>query len=344
MVKYPLTKSIAKKGVNFVRDIVEESNSIFNEIHQENDIGIDAFIEIIENGEPTNKIIAVQIKSGESYYSSRTNECHLPVGNHRDYWKSHPLPVYGIVYVPSRNSAYWLDVKRFLEKSDESNLIRFKADKLNILNSESFTKFFKPRILERLPELEYDEALKFFHSKNFDKYYLGLLVLFKKYAFKNEVWDALFHFFKERSVEDIPLILVYYLAFIPHHPDIAYYKESITDEARKYGKSLLADFKKPEILKLLECVDEENMITRGSIGQSVEALIASVPDFPKILDEIVQDDRNKLLVRESAAAILAYHVGKKALSTITSIPANKSWYAAELVRQLNEYGYFDLYL
>lgn len=343
MVKYPFTKSIAKKGINFVRDIVENANSIFNEIHQENDIGIDGLIEIIENEQPTNKIIAVQIKSGESYYNNRSGECHIPVENHYDYWMNYPLPVYGIVYVPSRDCAFWINIKAFLNKNGNATLIRFKADELNLLNSESFIKFFKPRILDRLPELEYAEALRLFHSKNFDEYYLGLLVLFKKFAYKYEVWDELFDFFLEQKVEDIPSILIYYLAFIPHHPDIAYYKESITNEAREYGKSLLVAFKKPEILKLLEFIDEENMITRGSIGQSVEALISSIPDFSKILEEIVLEDRNKIIIRESAAAILAYHVGDKAFEIIKSIPADKSWYASELVKLLKEYGAVDLY-
>lgn len=343
MVKYPFTKAIARKGINFVRDIVENANSIFNEIRQENDIGIDALIEIIENEKPTNKIIAVQIKSGESYYNNRSKDCQIPVEKHYDYWMNYPLPVYGIVYVPSRDCAFWVNVKAFLKKNDNATLIRFKADELNILNSESFTKFFKPRILERLPELEYAEALRLFHSKNFDKYYLGLLVLFKKFAYKNEVWDELFDFLIERRVEDIPPILIYYLAFIPDHPDILHYKESITKEAREYGKSLLVDFKKSEILKLLEFIDEENMITRGSIGQSVEALISSIPDFSKILEEIVLDDRNKIIIRESAAAILTYHIGYKALEIIMSIPPDNSWYTYELVKLLKKYGAVDLY-
>ena len=67
-------------------------------------------------------------------------------------------------------------------------------------------------------------------------------------------------------------------------------------------------------------------------------------DFSKILEEIVLDDRNKIIVRESAAAILAYHVGCQALGIMKSIPPDKSWYASELVKLLKENGSVDLYV
>ena len=97
--KYPISNIPAKIGVNFVRAVVEASNSIFNEIPQQNDIGIDGIIELIKIN-PIGHCIAVQIKSGSSFFTPAKSECHFPVDNHAAYWLKYPLQVYGIVYVP----------------------------------------------------------------------------------------------------------------------------------------------------------------------------------------------------------------------------------------------------
>ena len=47
-LKYPKTNSTAKIGVDFIRSIVNYNNCIFHEINADNDLGIDAMIEIIK--------------------------------------------------------------------------------------------------------------------------------------------------------------------------------------------------------------------------------------------------------------------------------------------------------
>lgn len=114
-------------GVNYVRDVVERSNCIFQKIDQENDLGIDGLLELIKDEEPINKQLAVQVKSGESYYNQKSSECLIPIENHRRYWSKHPLPVYGLVYVPSLETAYWIDIKEYLRETPDSTVIRFVA-------------------------------------------------------------------------------------------------------------------------------------------------------------------------------------------------------------------------
>ena len=75
MVKYKATSITAKKGVNFVRSLVEDAGCLFHKIEQENDLGIDALIEIVNEERPLNKQIAAQIRSGPSYYDSISGEC-----------------------------------------------------------------------------------------------------------------------------------------------------------------------------------------------------------------------------------------------------------------------------
>jgi hypothetical protein len=49
MPKYLKTNSTAKAGINYVRTIVEAHNCIFQKIDQENDVGIDALIELVKD-------------------------------------------------------------------------------------------------------------------------------------------------------------------------------------------------------------------------------------------------------------------------------------------------------
>ncbi|MDO4233098.1 MAG: DUF4365 domain-containing protein [Lautropia sp.] len=88
---------------------------IFRE-QQVQDKGIDAQLEIIDtsNLEPSYRLVALQIKSGESYFKEksensiifRTDEKHI------DYWMRYPLPVVIVLYSPVDNKIYWQLVSR----------------------------------------------------------------------------------------------------------------------------------------------------------------------------------------------------------------------------------------
>lgn len=305
--KYPISNVSAKVGVNFVRTVVETSNSIFTEIPQQNDIGIDGIIEIIQEEHPTGHCIAVQIKSGNSFFSPAKNECHFPVDNHATYWMKYPLPVYGIVYIPENSCGYWVNIKEYLEENQQTNQIRYLCTKTNIFNLDNFNKVFVPYLIGKLPEFNYDEALELFHSTNKDEHYVGLIILFRKYSDRNVVWDEFVKYFCETESSKIPKIFIYFLAHIPWHMDIFGGRDKITCESRDYGQSLINTFGKDEVVKLLQFIDE-NGIDRGSIGQSVEAIVSSIPERRAILDEISRDGDLPISLREWVDVIRMYRL------------------------------------
>lgn len=61
MPRYPQSAVTAKRGINYVRTAVEDAGSLFIKIEQKNDLGIDALVELIQDGKPLNQQIAVQI-------------------------------------------------------------------------------------------------------------------------------------------------------------------------------------------------------------------------------------------------------------------------------------------
>ena len=73
------------------------------------DIGIDAQIEIIESSKSTGMLVAVQIKSGASYFTEQTQDGVIYRGDqrHLEYWSISVLPVVVILYEPQGPKAYW---------------------------------------------------------------------------------------------------------------------------------------------------------------------------------------------------------------------------------------------
>ncbi|MCL6294353.1 DUF4365 domain-containing protein [Jejuia spongiicola] len=132
---------------------VEDFEWIFRE-QPVNDFGIDAFVEItsrihplVKNIVPTGRLIGVQIKSGESFFSEEKDADFIYRGSkkHLSYWSSHSIPVILILYDKSTNSAYWQEI------SKSSVTLTKKAFKLSVPKSNLLTtKFY-----EKLEDIGY---------------------------------------------------------------------------------------------------------------------------------------------------------------------------------------------
>lgn len=88
---------------------------------QQQDFGVDAQVEIVEEKKPTGRLIGIQIKSGASFFQERTAEHIVFRGDldHLDYWLRHRLPIIVVLYDPSSDAAYW-------EAVTEANVQRTK--------------------------------------------------------------------------------------------------------------------------------------------------------------------------------------------------------------------------
>jgi len=343
MPTYKPSAVTAKEGINFIRSAVEASGCLFIKIDQENDLGIDALIEFVENEHPLNKQIAVQIKSGMSYYTAESGECAFPIGSHRKYWAQHPLPVFGVVYVPSLQRAHWVNIKVYLKANPSANSVRFAATEANRLDGVTFTALFMRAVLGQTPVLEIDEAFRLARSNKADETYLGLLVLFRCFPNNLAVWDELVRAFAERPASQIPPVLLYWLAHIPWHGDILGFGEPISLKTREYARSLLSKLTVEHVTKLLSFIDPEEQIGRGTLGQSIEAIISSLPNATTMLREIAGSTKVDMQLREYAALILAMNNGPNALTELSMLESEGSWYAGEISKHIKEYGGFNPY-
>lgn len=340
MPKYLKRNVTSKSGVNHARTVVESCNSIFHEIHQENDIGVDAIIEIIKNEHPTGKMVALQIKSGESFFVR--GKCVIPIENHAKYWSNHHLPMFGIVYVPSLANAYWVDIKKYIAENKDTSTIKYKPTKANTFDAVDFKRVFVPTILKESPAgFSFEDSVELFRSSNYDESFLGLLLLFRSYTDRKEAWDEFVNYLRQRNADELPKIFPYFLAHIPWHPDIWGGNEKVTNETREYGKELLETLGKTEIVKLLSMIDDKG-IDRGTVGQSVEAIISSLPQSKLYLAEIVNDNDIELNIRECAATIFAYKWRLVSLPALQPV-AHESSTISLIVSELKQHGRIALY-
>ncbi|MFD0355609.1 DUF4365 domain-containing protein [Streptomyces sp. NPDC127110] len=101
-------------GVTRTRLAVEdELDWVFREQPTE-DFGIDAHAEVVDAGRVRGRLLALQIKSGSSWFRERGQDgwWFRPDPEHVRYWTNHSLPVAVVLYHPERRRCYWQLVNR----------------------------------------------------------------------------------------------------------------------------------------------------------------------------------------------------------------------------------------
>ncbi|MBU5439865.1 DUF4365 domain-containing protein [Tissierella sp. MSJ-40] len=129
-------------GVSRVQSLVyEELMWIFRE-QAIDDYGIDAHIEIRNSGRATGQLIAVQIKSGVSYFREikENSIVFRSDARHLSYWINHSLPVIIILYNPDTTECIWeyINMDTAVKVSDTNYKILISRE--NIFNGNAKVK------------------------------------------------------------------------------------------------------------------------------------------------------------------------------------------------------------
>ena len=87
--------------VNVEKKFIDELGWIFRR-QPEHDYGIDAYAEVVEGDDITGQLLAMQIKSGPSWFKEQTDDHIVYRGDeeHRTYWIDFPLPVLVVLHEP----------------------------------------------------------------------------------------------------------------------------------------------------------------------------------------------------------------------------------------------------
>lgn len=116
----PESAQTARIGVALVQlAVVQELGWLFRN-QPVDDYGIDAQIEVVDRGTIVPRLLAVQIKSGDSFFEHPTSGgwWFYPDERHVRYWLDHSLPVVVVLVDPEAGTAYWQAVtSRTLERT-----------------------------------------------------------------------------------------------------------------------------------------------------------------------------------------------------------------------------------
>ena len=107
-MKRPANSTQERRGVAIAMDAFESIGMAFRE-QSVHDYGIDAHVEIVEHERPTGQLIAVQLKSGPSYFAERESDSFVfrIDKKHMSYWLDHALPVIIVLCDTSNKLLYW---------------------------------------------------------------------------------------------------------------------------------------------------------------------------------------------------------------------------------------------
>jgi hypothetical protein len=130
----PITERV---GVAVVDGIISRDFGWFFREQTIGDFGVDAQIEEIVDNKPTGKLIALQIKTGKSYFRPQGDDfVFYGDSRHLDYWTHHRLPVYIILHNPETGQTLWQKFERRLVKRTSKGWSIIIPSK-NILNAEA---------------------------------------------------------------------------------------------------------------------------------------------------------------------------------------------------------------
>jgi hypothetical protein len=153
IVRHPFL--LYRRSLETVSDLLQEDRGLI-EVHKAciamqaiwrptpcHDLGVDGqieFLEIADNVISTGKIIAIQVKSGPSYFKNqtKTHVKYYPSKKHRRYWQALNLPIVLVLHNPDTNQTIYTEVKAQLD-SDETVLVPLKnkfdqSSRTNILS------------------------------------------------------------------------------------------------------------------------------------------------------------------------------------------------------------------
>ncbi|WP_066499817.1 DUF4365 domain-containing protein [Abyssisolibacter fermentans] len=161
-MSFPKRKKSAKHGITgqsyFNHYVNQKLDCIYHPIYQENDFGIDGYIELVCDDNVIGKKVAIQIKHGDSYFKSKTKTGYKYYGEskHLNYYLNIMVPVYLVIMNEDFSQLHWVefDISRTSESGKNGWWINIPYT--NTLNSE-----FKEAIFNTVgPVIDFDQQIK----------------------------------------------------------------------------------------------------------------------------------------------------------------------------------------
>lgn len=172
-MKAKQTERTDRRGVALVMGAFETSGFAFRE-QTESDYGVDAHAELIKSERPTGQLLGIQIKSGESYLSERTDNAIVfrTDAEHVDYWINHTLPMIVCLCDADNHTVYWQAV------NDETAISTGKGYRFHVPLTQTLDMPAVPQLTDLLTPLVSPNRYTIFKTEDASHR------LAKRYSFK----------------------------------------------------------------------------------------------------------------------------------------------------------------
>lgn len=309
-MKWDKKKKTANKGVLKLEEVVNDHGSIFRPVHEEDDVGIDGFIELVESEEATGKLIAVQVKSGESYVASNGKHFRVPVDDdHLAYWASYLVPVILVCYSPERDVLCWEVVNEYIRREkyhERGETKSIKIDFDDIFDIRSMSEG-----LTRVANSGKDRAILIECIDNCligeEREKISALSVLRSHPDSRDSRTTAF--LARRLIEDksdnVVKEAIYVLGFHVGRGRWSWNPNNREElDLIHYAEDLCMDLTYEECRRLIELVDDEPFYGEDALGERVLDIISVVPDVVLYLREIAADSSLLMQTRINALYVL----------------------------------------
>lgn len=372
--KLRTTRPTERAGVNAVRAFLEDRGCVVQEVDTANDFGKDLLVDLTEKNEITGQSIAVQVKSGISFF--RNGIWGIPAkGVDLNTWLESSIPIFGIIFDPVASELHWMNLSAYVhEEMDaryEHKHIGRPVDEGRDRLKGHFVAFPRKQLLE-LETWDAFSSTVGDYGRRFGGHSLLNLAASDPAAQLTAVHDC----FALGRGDARPLLLLRYtishlcewalmaaitaLSHCGSHPDIAWSERNwIPQSVRNQVKNTFK-WSPEELHHMIRGLEisaawDFSVWERGGYGQSFIVLLWDSPEICESLREALRlaCDNSDSDVAFRALLIYLYFLGRKKpendlMATVTSILASRpslagNRNAGELVSLIEEFGWIDLF-
>lgn len=172
-MKAKQTERTDRRGVALVMGAFESLGFAFRE-QAESDYGVDGHAELIKSEQPTGQLLGIQIKTGESYLSERTENAIVfrTDAEHVDYWLNHSLPMIVCLCDADNQAIFWQAV------TDDTAISTGKGYRFDVPLKQILNGSAVPQLTDLLTPLVSPDRYTIFKTEDVSH---GLA---KRYSFK----------------------------------------------------------------------------------------------------------------------------------------------------------------
>ena len=352
----PRSRQAGKAGERRVEDALSTQNCIVQWVDTSNDIGRDAYVELVAGTDVLGSVVCIQVKSGSSY--QHNGQWSVP-GHDSDFslWRESTVPIFGITHDPTDDSLRWVELTALQHNEDEAVIVPAKFGRPAILTPDNHrldrdsARFFTAavRASSRMRGLPIRGLL----SESPERVEYALLDLFALGRLESTPLELMASLISRIPDDNVPLA-VSLLSHATSHPDIGWTSDNWVQDSVKRALHQKVRWHSEDVVRILQVVDEENAFGRGSIGQSAYHILRIDPRIDARLFEVCINSARgarttgRQQVRAWAASILCYHAGEDARETLRHLMSiAPDLREISTIQYLSEhliaYGWLDLF-